>query len=139
MRYLIYHSTALVEEGSEASRRILRSSLRNNEAQAITGFLHREDDIFLQYIEGPAAAIEALWTLLCTDRRHTGVTLVTRRLLLMRRFSTWTMGYTSRDSISFREYLEAESGKTDLGAVTADEALVFLRDACQVVDRSVHL
>lgn len=139
MRYLIYHSTALVEEGSDASRRILHASLRNNEAQAITGFLHREDDIFLQYIEGPAAAIESLWALLRTDRRHTGVTLVTWKPLLMRRFSTWTMGYTSRDAISFREYLEGESGKSDLSDVTPDEALVFLRDACQMVDRSVRL
>lgn len=138
MEYLIYHSMALVEEASPASGNILAASLRNNRAFAITGFLHREDDAFLQYIEGPEAAVAGLWRLVLADARHEDVTLVVREPLARRQFSGWSMGYTSRDEISFREFLADESGKARIDEATADEALLFLRDGCQMVARSVR-
>lgn len=137
MQYFVYRSTALVPDDGEASREILVSSLRNNADHAITGFLHREDHMFLQYVEGPGAAIDTLWAALGRDTRHRDIVLLGRGLVDGRQFSGWSMGLTSRDMISFREFLAEEAGKSDFTEAAEADAITFLRDACLVLDRRV--
>jgi len=70
---------------------ILRIARRNNPRDAITGALICRQDIYLQLIEGDAAAIDSLYTRISADDRHLAVTLLCRSEVADRVFPDWAM------------------------------------------------
>ena len=57
---------------------ILATARRKNPIRDITGALICRQDVYLQLIEGDAAAIDALYERIVTDDRHLEVTLLSR-------------------------------------------------------------
>lgn len=49
---ILYRSDALTAEGSATDRQILAEARRRNTAVNVTGFLHRESDVFYQWLKG---------------------------------------------------------------------------------------
>jgi hypothetical protein len=76
---------------------------RANRAADITGRLIYLDHSFMQYLEGPAPALEALWQLLQRDPRHYDVELLARYPLRQRRCPGSPMAFAS--NAYFRQYL----------------------------------
>jgi len=76
---------------------ILGASQRNNARDAITGVLMFNGAAFVQTIEGPPAAIDALLMLLATDLRHCQMEICDERMLKRRIFPDWSMGYVRMD------------------------------------------
>ena len=74
---------------------IMRSSIRNNAASNITGFLHREAEFYIQYFEGPEGAVNQLRDTLLTDTRHFNFQLLDTGRTPTRIFSEWSMGYSN--------------------------------------------
>lgn len=70
---------------------ILSASRRNNPALGITGALVCRHDIYLQLIEGPAAAIDSLYARILADDRHTNVELLLSEGVGERLFPAWAM------------------------------------------------
>lgn len=70
---------------------ILATARRNNVRTGITGALICRHDIYLQLIEGDAAAIDALFARLSKDDRHLEVTLLNRAEVADRMFPDWAM------------------------------------------------
>lgn len=70
---------------------ILTTARRNNSRRGITGALICRHDIYLQLIEGDAAAIDALFASISIDDRHLAVTLLTRAETADRVFPDWAM------------------------------------------------
>lgn len=70
---------------------ILAVARRNNPREAITGALICRNDIYLQLIEGPAAAIDALFARIVADDRHTNVELLLTEAMGERLFPAWAM------------------------------------------------
>lgn len=70
---------------------ILSQARRNNARHAITGALICRQDIYLQLIEGPAAAIDALFEHIRVDDRHTNVQLLMQEEASERLFPGWSM------------------------------------------------
>ncbi len=70
---------------------ILTTARRNNPRLDITGALICRNDIYLQLIEGDAAAIDALFERISTDDRHHAVTLLSRLKVADRIFPDWAM------------------------------------------------
>lgn len=70
---------------------ILSQARRNNARNAITGALICRQDIYLQLIEGPAAAIDALFDNIRVDDRHTNVQLLMQEEASERLFPAWSM------------------------------------------------
>ncbi len=72
---------------------ILLDARRCNQRDAITGALICRDDLYLQLLEGPEAAVEATYARILRDDRHTEITRLTRRKLPEegRLFSAWAM------------------------------------------------
>jgi hypothetical protein len=75
---------------------IARVCERDNPAAGITGALLFSNELYLQYLEGPGAALESLWSRLAADSRHqvswrTGGTNSARRL------GSLAMGYLDGD------------------------------------------
>ena len=70
---------------------ILSAARRNNPRWGITGALICRHDIYLQLIEGPAGAIDALYATICADDRNTDVRLLLSEDMGERLFPNWAM------------------------------------------------
>ncbi|WP_418317307.1 BLUF domain-containing protein [Piscinibacter sakaiensis] len=67
---LLYISALAPDVGAEVVAPITRSARRNNLRDGVTGLLVFDGALFLQWVEGPTPAIEALLGRLRADRRH---------------------------------------------------------------------
>ena len=70
---------------------ILIGARRNNRRDDITGALICRRDVYLQLVEGPAPAIDALYAKIVVDDRHTEVRLLLSRAADQRVFPEWEM------------------------------------------------
>lgn len=75
---------------------IARICERNNPAAGITGALLFTNELYLQYLEGDGAALDALWDRLEQDQRHQ-VVWKTSGTTPQRRLGTLAMGYFDGD------------------------------------------
>lgn len=87
---LIYMSQPFGFDGAILAG-ILMTARRNNPRNAITGALICRQDVYLQLIEGDAAAIDALYARIVADNRHLAVTLLSRAEVEDRLFPDWAM------------------------------------------------
>lgn len=72
---------------------ILSISHHLNPGWGVTGGLAVSDGRFLQVLEGPATAVDALLLRLYRDPRHADLTVLSTRSIATRRFSDWTMAH----------------------------------------------
>jgi hypothetical protein len=70
---------------------ILSAARRNNPRYGITGALVCRHDLYLQLIEGPADAIDALYAQICEDDRHFDMRLLLSEDMGERMFPAWAM------------------------------------------------
>jgi len=72
---------------------ILIDARRCNDRDGITGALICRDDLYLQLLEGPEAAVEAAYARIRADDRHIEVRPLTRRAIAEdgRLFAGWAM------------------------------------------------
>jgi hypothetical protein len=70
---------------------ILVAARRNNPRAAITGALICRQDLYLQLLEGPEAAIDAIYAKIAVDDRHQDVTILHRAEVAERLFAQWAM------------------------------------------------
>jgi len=76
---------------------ILQVSRPHNERAGITGALCVLDGVYMQYLEGQEAAVEALYQRIEVDPRHREVTLLDRTFIAARAFPEWAMALLSSD------------------------------------------
>ena len=98
---ILYRSEALMPQGGVKERQMLDLSRSDNVPRQVTGFLHREHDIYYQWIEGPEAEVDALFAKIRADTCHSRIKVLSRHEITDRNFSGWSMGYgnTSRHSL----------------------------------------
>jgi hypothetical protein len=72
-------------------RNILLISRHNNERDGITGSLICREDIYLQLLEGPRAAVSSAYTRIARDNRHGEVMLLWAGDAQERLFPQWFM------------------------------------------------
>lgn len=70
---------------------ILSTARRNNPRDGITGALICRNDVYLQLIEGPAEAIDALFARIEVDDRHFDIRLLLSEEMGDRLFPNWAM------------------------------------------------
>jgi hypothetical protein len=70
---------------------ILSDARRCNARDDITGALICRDDVYLQLLEGPAAAIDAAFSRIAKDNRHLDVVRLTCEPVDERLFPGWSM------------------------------------------------
>ena len=76
---------------------ILRESQKNNARDNITGALCFLKGVYMQYLEGPTAAIETLWHKIEADGRHHMPKLLERCLVSAPSFEGWDMAMIQWD------------------------------------------
>lgn len=96
---LVYHSTASHDFGSLHLFNLLTQARLRNQRLQITGHLLYLDGTFTQCIEGPPDSIEQLWQSLLRDDRHRDVQLLSRQPTEQRRFTEWSMAFSSYASL----------------------------------------
>jgi Sensors of blue-light using FAD len=70
---------------------ILMDARRCNKRDGITGALICRADVYLQLLEGPAAAVDATFARIAKDNRHLEVNLLSRVPVMDRVFPDWAM------------------------------------------------
>jgi hypothetical protein len=89
----VYVSSAYSGMTDQELAALLEISRENNKVRGITGMLLYRGGDFMQVIEGPAANIEHLLKALAADKRHTGMTILKKSVILERQFSGWQMAF----------------------------------------------
>lgn len=91
---ILYRSIAEFADFDPSDLAILRSSIRNNAVEGITGYLLRADNQFVQALHGPMDAISRLVDRLHGDTRHRDIDLLWESMTEQSSpFEEWTMGY----------------------------------------------
>lgn len=80
-----------VDFSFDQTDQILTASRRNNAKAGLTGALIYDNHTFLQWIEGEATKIRAVFELISNDPRHTDIKLMLVRKLDDRWFPDWSM------------------------------------------------
>lgn len=137
MEYLVYKSRALVAPGSAACRDIVALSQASNAYLGLTGFLHAEEGLFIQYLEGAPEQLWALYEHISLDLRHTDVVLLGQGELKKPRFEGWSMGYSESNVLSFADFLEEVSFCKPVEDASSAEAIIFLMAARARIDLGI--
>nr|WP_306660271.1 BLUF domain-containing protein [Rheinheimera maricola] len=89
---LVYISERCISTDDAAINKIKLRAEPNNYRRNITGALLFTERYFLQYLEGEAAVVDALYASICRDKRHTNARVLLRAPIKQRDFSRWSLG-----------------------------------------------
>ena len=95
----LYRSRALVAPRSVADGLIYLQARQFNATLGVTGYLHREDGFYVQYIEGPRDGLVRLAGVIRGDGRHMEVETLARGTTSQHRFEGWDMAFTTADAM----------------------------------------
>jgi hypothetical protein len=118
MLSLIYVSSAVRPFSRTDLISLLERSRAANARADITGMLLYQAGNFIQALEGPADAVQQLFTVIQADDRHERVQVLIERPLSARQFPDWSMGFqdpgdsTVRDLPGYSDFLKS-TGDTD--------------------------
>jgi len=98
MLSLVYVSTSVKPLNDEELLDILKISRENNSSKDVTGLLLYKGGNFMQVLEGPDEAVEALYEKIKADPRHKDVNVLSREQISARQFPTWEMAFQNLDN-----------------------------------------
>lgn len=90
---LLYISTAQVLFTPPRMEELLTASRQSNARHQITGLLLFQDGAFMQFLEGPATAVERLYRKIKVDERHFAVVTISEGEVSARRFPNRPMDF----------------------------------------------
>lgn len=93
MFQIAYFSTAAEPQDAALIHAILATSRSNNLRDEISGLLVAGGNRYLQVIEGPRRAMQALYANIRADQRHLAVTTLVERTTMARCFEGWSMAF----------------------------------------------
>ena len=116
---------------------LIRASVRNNRASALTGLLLVHVGWFLQVLEGPAEAVMTTYQRILNDPRHTESRVVSAGPASRREFGDWNM-CARRFSAADDAILGTLSQRTafDPSTLTDRSALRLLKAVRGIQDRA---
>lgn len=125
---LIYCSRFSEKIDARQLRDILSVSRVNNPARQITGVLCYGPGVFLQCLEGPREAVNALYGKIVGDPRNKEVTLLEYDDIAERVFGEWSMAYVRAEDLSGGAAgFFGQPDRFDPYAFSAGAALLFVR------------
>jgi Sensors of blue-light using FAD len=109
---LVYRSRAAAIAPEIALDRIFRVSVPKNASLEITGALGFSGQNYIQLLEGPPAAIDALLRSLTADARHTQLRILLRASSERRLVPAWSMARTNLSGLApeVNRLLEIDDG-----------------------------
>ncbi|QDA36099.1 BLUF domain-containing protein (plasmid) [Paracoccus liaowanqingii] len=127
IQYLIYRSlTDLTPSDASYSHILMRSRLRNAELD-VTGYLHWEDRIFHQWIEGPAEMLLIVEQIILADGMHRDVTILDRGEAAVREFDGWSMAASASEVSSLFNFMASSKTVSSDHPAHAQSVLRFMK------------
>jgi Sensors of blue-light using FAD len=106
---------------------IIAQSRKNNPEAGITGLLCHSGNVFMQVLEGGRSAVNATFTRIVRDTRHSDVQLLLYEEISERRFAGWTMGRANLEKINISVLLKySEKAELDPYAVSGKASMALL-------------
>ena len=99
IKFILYVSEVADHCGDRETTEILKTSRSNNAKNSVTGMLVRKKKEFLQFIEGPAEIVDALYDKIKVDDRHRSVKIVEQGMAEDRVFFDWEMGFADEQNV----------------------------------------
>ncbi|MGB7316735.1 MAG: BLUF domain-containing protein [Planktotalea sp.] len=90
--FALYRSKAKCHLNADIVGSIVRTSIRNNKRDGLTGFLHTDQDHFLQYLEGPQDPLMHRLSVIQRDLKHYNFMILADGTIDERLFPDWDMG-----------------------------------------------
>lgn len=109
LQSLIYRSFTDLTPFDAGYQHILTRSRMRNRDLLVTGYLHWEDGIFHQWIEGPAVPLLIVEQIILSDQLHRDITILRRGEIPARQFKGWSMAASTSERKSLFNFL-ATSG-----------------------------
>ena len=97
-----------------------------NASHDVCGFLMFDQRRFHQILEGDATEVDALFSRIKVDQRHSNVTLLRRKAIKTRTFVNWSMGSFLNETAAHP--LQIKHGLTCCDCVEPDTFLSFASD-----------
>lgn len=97
LEHLVYTSEPTATFTQLELEALVAHAAAKNEKLSVTGLLLFGGGHFMQLLEGPPAALDALYAVIKADPRHRLVKQVDRQAVGGRLFSTWHMGLLTRE------------------------------------------
>ena len=94
---LVYVSSAVRLLNFEEIAYLLKRARERNKEYGITGVLLYIGGNFMQYIEGPKDNLDIIYKIICEDKQHTGIILVSREAIKDRQFGDWSMAFQTKE------------------------------------------
>ena len=104
---LTYQSRATQPFSEEELHLLLQTAQARNKPSDVTGLLIYDKGRFFQCLEGPAHAVEALWSAIQRDPRHADVQLLGNAPTTNRFFSKWDMRLARPDTAANSIYTDS--------------------------------
>ena len=92
LEFALYTSVTKGTMSPQAILNILAVSKKNNRRHGISGFLHYDRGVVLQYLEGPREALLSRLARITADKRHTDMRIIAEGTIDYRFFPDWSMG-----------------------------------------------
>ncbi|GGJ42460.1 hypothetical protein GCM10011393_10660 [Sphingopyxis bauzanensis] len=129
LRALLYISDTLLPHHTAARElaTIVAVSRRNNFARQITGALMVTERHFVQFLEGPDAALEALLAKLHADGRHQNLRVLSDDRARSRHFGHWSLAYCGPQTF-LADFID-DAMRTGRGGAQARDELVLMMAA----------
>ena len=100
LNYVLYASNLVENMGHRALNELLDVSQRNNSTMDISGFLHIENQIVLQYLEGPSNLLQHAVDRIREDPRHAEFSILSHGPTERRFFEGWNMALVESTTLS---------------------------------------
>lgn len=109
---LLYRSATQLHPGDRAFKTIVARARARNAGMGIGGYLHWEDGIFHQWIEGPAADMRIIESIILADAAHRNIEIMSRNLVPDRQFDGWSMALGISDVHSLFHFVASHGLNT---------------------------
>lgn len=127
LEYLLYASRLKTPMGYEALKGLLDVSQRNNAKAGLSGFLHIEGCVVLQYLEGPSDALRQTVERIQHDPRHDEFAVLAEGCLEQRYFEGWKMALVESTTLSLFDLMGAPCEEIpDVKQVNPDDLITLL-------------
>ena len=93
LKQILYFSSAVRLFSDDELLALLKVARANNARLDVSGMLLYADGNFVQLIEGPDNAVDALYAKISRDPRHTSLLKALDGPISERRFADWTLGF----------------------------------------------
>lgn len=131
LHYALYHSKSLARDSPSVHNEILRVSQRNNACAGISGFLHREGNHFIQFIEGPKTALFDTLARIGRDTQHCEFDVLQSGPAQARMLPDWKMGFTDPTQLNLSDLLDVSSNRLEIRTIDPFDLVIFLVNNAQ--------